>query len=488
MQMQTDLQLQIMTLEESVTKLQDVIQSQSDDNKELVRNEELSTVNLQALALVKEAKWVHKQASIVSAARSTVWEGSDRSSLPSIGLSESHYSVLRGRIENWRTDAVIPEDTDDKTSETKDTNTSSAISIFSNNNGPSTPITRDELDSDTEDELDWEVLQNLVRKANHFYDLGLFSEAEKGFRDTLRLSQSLGISKKAEFDISQSSLKLARSCLQQQKLRESEAILLELLDKSASTKAQRELRLDAYYTLSELYLLTRELAKAKAYCKKSVAGRRKLLGHDDKSVYDAIHMLVFICIVTGEKHEADALSELLPQQLRANQWLSLTALQAKYDSALQTKSQDNSQLPSPKIRTELPTGYEEARARRGARNGGNWTKASSEATLTETEQVESPKGQQSRHENLQNKAIKPSTSQDKMDPEERGQESRLRLARSTPNLRDQIIDDGSNDPASPSLPVPSSSSVQAHHSDSETGSNIESGSGKLFTTSVVSPS
>ena len=479
MQMQTDLQSQIMTLEEAVTKLQESIQSQSSHEKVSATSGDLSMNNLQrhGITLVKEARKIHKQASVVSAARSTVWEGSDRSSLPSVGLSESQHSTLHGRIENWRTDAVIQEEIDDKVSETKDTNISSKVSIFSSNNASSSMVTYGDLDSDTEDELDWEVLQNLVKKANHFYDLGLFSEAEKGFRDTLRLSQSLGISKKAEFDISAASLKLARSCLQQQKLRESEAILLELLDKSASNKAQRELRLDAYYTLSELYLLTREHAKAKAYCKKSVAGRRKLLGHDDKSVYDAIHMLVFICIIKGEKHEADALSELLPQQLRANQWLSLTALQAKYDSALPPKDSDNSQIPFPRTRSELPTEYEATRARRGARNGGPWgilgDPASNEMQYTHR-QAEKLEGRPLSDQVSSKTALVTSSSQEKISIYDKEAEPRLKLTKSMPNfLQDQTTEDYNlTNPSVPQLP---SSPLRVHRTSSDASSEPDTG-------------
>ena len=328
MQLQNNLGPQIVILEESLAKLEAIVISSAAARNDAPARPE-SNIQLSAVSLVKEAKRIHSHASEVSATRSTFWTGSDRFSSPSFGIPEAQTIMLRGQIENWRTAAGPKRSDTDVYAGIEDASDSVVSSLFSSAETGETTMTHidqmESIDSDAEEELDWEILQNLLTNANHFYELKLYAQAEDVFRGALKLSKSLVKSKQAQANLGEAALKLARTCLQQQKLDDSESILLNLIKISSPTEDNSSLVLEASYTLSELYLRKGDAVKAKKYCKRTVAGRRKLFGKENRSTHDAVQLYIFICHKSGETHEADAWSALLPEELREQQWLSLAA-------------------------------------------------------------------------------------------------------------------------------------------------------------------
>ena len=331
MQLQENLAPQIATLDASVAKLQASIESQTYPNP--VLNEasnngyNLPSRYITSLQLKEVAQKVRTDASVVSAARSTIWGGSERASRPNSMFGEQRTSVLHTNVENWlsrpESSTVswgdMPGEKKAEDEGSIATSESFLPSIFSHDNSGATEETLtngEETELHLDDELDYELSQRLLIKACKYYDLGLYDDAESVFREAFKQISSVHHSRLAQFNITEASLKLARACLHQQKMNECEVILLDILRDHSADIGKTSLILDTCFTLSELHLRRGNFPMAKDYCKRTVRGRRKLYGTDNKGCFEAIQMLVYICTRSGERHEADAWSEMLPSEQR----------------------------------------------------------------------------------------------------------------------------------------------------------------------------
>ena len=344
MQLQENLAPQIATLDASVTELQASIEFQTGLKPRLHEGlddgNSLPSRYFVSLQLKEAAQKVRIDASVVSAARSTIWGGSERSSRPNSGLREQATSILRNNVETWLSRPEQSVFAEEHTLEEKkveyegsiSTSESFLPSVSSNDNPPAADVSliTMETESNLDDELDYELSQRLLVKAGKLYDMSLFEDAESVFREAFKQISSIHHSRRTQFNIAEASLHLARACFHQQKIDECEVILLDILHENYTDNTRASLTLDACFTLSELHLRRGNFSTAKLYCKKTVRGRRKLLGTESRGCYEAIQMLVYICTRSGERHEADAWSEMLPPEQRG--YFPLSSATFKDDS------------------------------------------------------------------------------------------------------------------------------------------------------------
>ena len=272
-QLQENLAPQILSLGESIAKLQSSIDSKSSNptvpHKDQVIQLSQNESNYIALRLKSAAETVHSSASVVSAARSNVWSGSmrDRPMTSEWGKSQSHIAE------------------------------------------------QENIDSDAEGELEYELIQELIAKANKALDESPFPEAQSLYLRALDKSKGIGLVKRQKLNLDLASLHIARAYYFQAEYGLSIAILLNLVQECSLDKEHATIILDASYTLGEIYLREKEYGKAETHCKWTIVGRRRLLGKESPAKYEATALLVAIYKAEGDSNEASLRSEMLPQRV-----------------------------------------------------------------------------------------------------------------------------------------------------------------------------
>ncbi|MCJ1387796.1 hypothetical protein MMC18_000639 [Xylographa bjoerkii] len=275
-----------------------------------------------ARRLKEAAAKVHSNASVISNARSTVWGGSERIFTSGSEWGEPLSLAARGNIEKWlsqpRTnDIAEQDDNSNSASGTLET------SIFSRDNissGRSRETESDELDSDAEGELEADILHKLLTRANIKFEEGASAEAESIYRHALNRSKSISFTRKTMLDLKHAEYRLACACFQQKNLVDAKNLLFDLVHECSLDSKHAYFILESSYVLAQIFLLEGDFVNAEMHCKRTVVGRRRLLGKDASKTYAAIQLLVVIYssnIAPKEvKYEAEVWRDMLPPDIR----------------------------------------------------------------------------------------------------------------------------------------------------------------------------
>ena len=309
MQLQTNLSTQISALKNTLDELSESLQSRATtDDDPLIKSSSAGS------RLKKAAEIVHSNASVMSAARSTVWGNSDKHSTTGSENGEPLSHALRSHIESWVTQPKLESITEGNSSGQSPSETQAVFSKTSEQGTTETMAdTFEHVDSDEEEKLNYEVMQNMLARGQRSFEQAQFAKAEAILRLTLKRSLLLSSNYTSRLNLKSVSFQLARACFEQRKLQESEELLLRIVQEHARNDAHALLIMDASLTLSSICLMKHDLENAELYAKKTVIGRGRVLGKDHQSYYEAIEMLARIYNIQGNEHEADAWFDLLPK-------------------------------------------------------------------------------------------------------------------------------------------------------------------------------
>ncbi|MCJ1384831.1 hypothetical protein MMC17_007949 [Xylographa soralifera] len=275
-----------------------------------------------ARRLKEAAVKVHSNASAISNARSTVWGGSEHVLTSGSEWGEPLYLTTRGNIEKWlsqpRTNCIAEgDDNSNLASGTLET------SIFSHNDissSRSKETESDELDSDAEGELEADIVGKLLARANIIYEERAFAEAETIYRHALDRSKSISFTRKTMLNLKHAVYQLACACFQQKKLEDAKNLLLDLVKEHSLDSKHAYLILQASYVLGQIFVLERDFENAEMHCKRTVVGRRRLLGKDAEETYAAIKLLVVVYsskfAPKQVKYDAEVWRDMLPPDIR----------------------------------------------------------------------------------------------------------------------------------------------------------------------------
>ena len=180
MKMQESLGSKINGLGDRIAQLQISIE-QRPENTEAREDQSVgdklgSSSSASSMLLKEAAEKLRSNASVVFAARSTQWGGSERYSV----MGEPLSSAGRNEIERWislRRSETIKQDQERSETETP---TITEPSVFSRNTQviTSSEVTEpDNLESDSEGEIDFELSERLISKADRLYSQSQYLEA-----------------------------------------------------------------------------------------------------------------------------------------------------------------------------------------------------------------------------------------------------------------------------------------------------------------------
>ena len=267
-----------------------------------------------SIRLKEAAAKVHSSASVVSAARSTTWGGSERYSILGDPLSEGS----RNEIERWislRRADTISEEPEHSTTPT----TTDPLSNFSRDEPKVTESETTELEtpeSDSEDEIDFEVSKKLLAKGHSFFSHQMLVEAAALYEKALARCRNLRAERRSELFLHQVHLRLAWSYLKLADYENSKILLLKLTGTSSRDPVDSTLVLDATFVLSVLYLRMKKFEEAETHCRKALKGRKLIDGKGSPMYNEALLHLVSIHLAKSELEEAVAIFELLPANMR----------------------------------------------------------------------------------------------------------------------------------------------------------------------------
>ena len=306
------------------------------DSEKSVGDKLASTTSTSTSVRLKEAaKRIYSNASVVSATRSTQWGGSERYSVMGSVMGEPLSDGSRNEIERWiamrRSETIKQEMVRSPTPTTTDPS-----SVFSRNDlamGGSEIIESEQQESDSEDEIDFEVSKKLLDKANKFFNDQKFNEAAGYFERGLKRSKNLRVERRAKLALEQVNLRLARCFLHTSEPERSKALLLKLTSSHPTTAVDSSIVLEATFVLSELYFRILQFDDAEAQCRKALKGRRLVFGRGSSPYNEALFHLVTIYMAKEEPEEAQAVADLLPDGMRdaaldpAKSWNDMTKVE-----------------------------------------------------------------------------------------------------------------------------------------------------------------
>ncbi|KIL83750.1 hypothetical protein FAVG1_13026 [Fusarium avenaceum] len=246
--------------------------SSSTDSGDSVAREEDDRMLHNLRQFVQVAESFHSSASTIvrDGPRSTIWGGS----ILGVPLTEAQKS----RIEGWIRPPVHEE--------------------------PYTPTdSGSQSDTDNEAELARRIEELAVQNDKN----GDYARAEQFYRSAIEHCEA---SSRPPRDLKTMRVRLAYSCMQQEKWTEAEEIIAPI----AFEKKTNDLLV--YHSMHALAIENLDALKfqeAEKYCKRALWGKRKVLGRDHSSCWESLALLASICMARNMIVEAEAHRSFIPR-------------------------------------------------------------------------------------------------------------------------------------------------------------------------------
>lgn len=167
------------------------------------------------------------------------------------------------------------------------------------------PSVDDEHNSSSDDDIDKDLIKRLEELAIRSRENGDYAKAESFYR---KLIDRRGASSSSLQEIVPLRIKLAETCLYQQKWAEADNIIspIALERKVADTSVYMQL-----HALALAYLKS-ELRDAERCCMRALWGKRKLYGKKNYWYWDTLALLAAICDARGDPVEAEVHRSFIP--------------------------------------------------------------------------------------------------------------------------------------------------------------------------------
>ena len=312
-----ELKPQLLELKESLAKIELNQSNQKHNRLPLTSAEQTTFVTTENL---------RRSAEKVLSSASTIYSGTDTGgTIFDFRYSSEHGEPLnqarRDGIQRWISRPIT--ETEEEDFLIKDSNPSETLS------NPPTPIssgikqsTRSGVtsadtfnsnpDSDSDAEVDVELVQKFVDKARKHYAQQCFSQAEAWFHKSLQHAEKLSWRRQESLGVTLVRLQYASCCFQQQKMVEAKAALLLLIKARTFGDGDRVHVLQASHLLAHLYLRSQHFDKAIEHCRKAMIGRRRILGKGHPSHYETLSLMSAIYKCRGDFMEAETYNDMIP--------------------------------------------------------------------------------------------------------------------------------------------------------------------------------
>ncbi|ERF69137.1 hypothetical protein EPUS_01093 [Endocarpon pusillum Z07020] len=264
---------------------------------------------------------------------------------------------IRARTMNWIPAPVVNERASSRSSVTQ----SRDQTLFSEPDGTvdtdltegTVPHNEPELaDSDSDGEFELEVTRRLLDKGKKLFDLDNYAEAVRFLQNSVASFNRLPNSQRTQLDLAEVPIMIATCKYHLKELNQAEGDLL-LLVRQESTSDRDAIRTcQISHLLSQIYLIKNQLEASEDYCRKSLKGRRRLLGKEHQDYFASLRLLSDICNVRGKDEEASVYQDMIPPEIAQLQKKIRPEQNCPNDAALITNNPPETAQLQKKMRPE----------------------------------------------------------------------------------------------------------------------------------------
>jgi ankyrin repeat protein/tetratricopeptide (TPR) repeat protein len=169
---------------------------------------------------------------------------------------------------------------------------------------------------ESDDDLDTDLVKAALDTGTKAFKAREWKDAQTLLNEALRVLQQLPLRQRMFCDILDLHYKLAICTYYTQKPPEAEEALTSLVQQSASTDVHRGYIYDATHLLSQLYIRTGQIDRARAECEKALQARRRLLGKRDDASLESLALMAHIYVLQNNRALAKSCLSMIPETKR----------------------------------------------------------------------------------------------------------------------------------------------------------------------------
>jgi tetratricopeptide (TPR) repeat protein len=169
---------------------------------------------------------------------------------------------------------------------------------------------------ESDDDLDIDLLKAALDTGTKAFMASEWKDSISLLNEALRLLQQLPFQQRMFCDILDLHYKLAVCTYHTREPMEAEEALTSLVQQSAGTDTHREYIYDATHLLSQLYIRTGQIDRAKAECEKALQARRRLLGKRNDASLESLALMAHIYVLQNNRALAKTCLSMIPEPKR----------------------------------------------------------------------------------------------------------------------------------------------------------------------------
>ncbi|KAF7503239.1 hypothetical protein GJ744_004067 [Endocarpon pusillum] len=169
--------------------------------------------------------------------------------------------------------------------------------------------------SDLDDEFEFEVTQRLIDKGKKLFNSAKYAEALDFLQKGVTIYNRPSSGFRLQLDLTEVPLIIAICKYHLEDLGQAESDLLELVRQESCSDQDAIRKCRIADILSQIYLIKNQLETAEDYCRKSLKGRRRLLGKEHADYFASLGLLSDICSRRGNKEEAEIYQDIIPPEI-----------------------------------------------------------------------------------------------------------------------------------------------------------------------------
>jgi tetratricopeptide (TPR) repeat protein len=169
---------------------------------------------------------------------------------------------------------------------------------------------------ESDDDLDTDLVNAALDTGTEAFKTCEWKDAMSLLNEALRLLQQLPLQRRVFCDVLDLHYKLAICTYHTQEPLEAEEALKSLVQQPASTDVHRGYIYDATHLLSQLYIRTGQIDRARAECEKALQARRRLLGKRNDASLESLALMAHIYVLQNNRALAKSCLSMIPETKR----------------------------------------------------------------------------------------------------------------------------------------------------------------------------
>ncbi|KAH8731506.1 hypothetical protein GQ44DRAFT_585056, partial [Phaeosphaeriaceae sp. PMI808] len=169
---------------------------------------------------------------------------------------------------------------------------------------------------DSDDDLETDLARAALETGTEAFIARKWDEAESLLNETLRLLQQLTIQQRSFCNIFGLHYKLAICTYHTQQSAVAEEALLSLIQQSVSSDEERIWVYEAMHLLSQLYIRSGQIDRARTECEKVLQARRRLLGKRNDASLESLALMAHVYVLQENRALAKSCLAMIPDARR----------------------------------------------------------------------------------------------------------------------------------------------------------------------------